>query len=185
MFDGGDFAIVNVRIHRKLRWRRSGNRSARQRHHGRQRGNVRQHVGGLDVGDIELVECLKHIGSLDNLGNAGYGGNVGNVRLRLYQHGFVVDSNLNGAHRGWRCRSNRNSVGIYRDRHSWGELWRSDTHNDRSARWEYRRVNHVATNHSDGYVSANCFIHDGKLIRVPEYRPPFDVEYSGRLLNFS
>ncbi len=47
-------------------------------------------------------------------------GNVGNVRLRLKQYRFIVDSNVNVAHNTrWR-RSNRTSVGIYRDWQPWG-----------------------------------------------------------------
>src|SRR5882762_11417906 len=53
--------------------------------------------------------------------NAEHGGNGGNVRLRLKQYCFIVDSNnVNVTHNaGWR-RSNRNSDGIYRDWQSWG-----------------------------------------------------------------
>jgi hypothetical protein len=108
MFDRWDFAIGNVRIHRDLRRRRNGYR----RHDVCHRGN-----GGLhgNVRDVNVVGNIGNIGNVDDLRNAGHVGIVGNMRLRLKQHCFIVDSNVNVAHNaGWR-RSNRNSVGIYRD----------------------------------------------------------------------
>src|SRR5467141_4913154 len=107
MLDLGDFAIVNVRIHRELRRRR----------HGRWIGGA-CHRG--DVGNVDLVGNVSDIGNVDNLGDAGNLGDVGNVRLRLKQYRLIVDSNVNVAHNiGWQ-RSNRNSVGFDGDQQSWG-----------------------------------------------------------------
>ena len=99
MFDRGDVAIGNVRIDRQLRRRRngSGNRGACHR--------------GNDGNIIANVICA----GIDVLGNAGHVGNVGNVRLRLEQHCFIVDADVNGADRAGRWRPNRNSVGFLRD----------------------------------------------------------------------
>ncbi len=113
MFDCGDFAIGNVRIDRDLRRRRNSSRSRDARH----RGNVRRHG---NVGNVNVVGNLGDIGNADNFRNAGNVGTVGNVRLRLKQYRFIVDSNVNVAHNTrWR-RSNRTSVGIYRDWQPWG-----------------------------------------------------------------
>ena len=139
-------------------------------------------IGSVNVGDIELVEYPGYLGSVDNLGIAGYGGNVGNVRLRLKQHGFVVDPNLNGAHHFWRRRSNRNSVGIDRGRQSWGEFRRSGTDHDRIALSRRGGAEYVSANDARSLISVHRFIYDGKRIPVPEHRPPLDIEYSGRLL---
>jgi hypothetical protein len=106
MFDRGEFAIGNVRIARDLRRRRIGNRN----HDARRRG---------DAGNIDVVDNLSNIGSVDILRNAGHVRIVGNVRLRLKQHCCIVESNVNVADSAGRRRSNRNSVGILRDRQSW------------------------------------------------------------------
>ena len=85
MFDGGDFAIDDVRIDRHLRRRRNGHGNCHACH----RGNV---------------------GNVDVIGNVVGIGNVGNVRLR--QQCFIVDSDVNLANNdGWQ-RWNRNSAGI-------------------------------------------------------------------------
>jgi hypothetical protein len=42
------------------------------------------------------------------------------VRLRLKQHGFIVEPNVNVADNVERRRSIRNPVGILRDWQSWG-----------------------------------------------------------------
>ena len=107
MFDRGDVTIGNVRIDRQLRRRRNGSGSRGACH----RGN---HVGSVNI--VANVNC----GGIDVLGNAGHVGNVGNVRLRLKQHCFIVHADVNGADRAGRWRSNRNSVGFLRDWQSWG-----------------------------------------------------------------
>jgi hypothetical protein len=122
MFNRGDFVIGNVRIGRQLRRRRNGtrNRGACHRgndgHHGdaSHRGNNGPHG---DAGIINIVANVSSVGNVDILGNAGHVGNVRNVRLRLKQHCFIVDSNVNVnvAHHAGRRRSNRNSVGFYGD----------------------------------------------------------------------
>ena len=111
MFDRGDVAIGNVRIDRQLRRRRNGTRSRGTCH----RGNNGPHG---DTGNINIVGNDSSVGNVDNV--TGHLGNVGNVRLRLEQHCFIVDADVNGADRAGRCRSNRNSVGFLRDWQSWG-----------------------------------------------------------------
>jgi hypothetical protein len=123
MFDRGDVAIGNVRVHRELRRRRNGsrNRSARHRGNDGQHGDVGHHGNAChrcndgphnDAGNINVVANVSSDGNVD-LRNR-YLGNVGNVRLRLDEHCFFVDSNVNVniAHRAGRHGSNRNSVGF-------------------------------------------------------------------------
>ena len=127
MFDLGDFVVGNVRIKRELRRWRNGSRSRDARH----RGNVGHH-GNVD--NVNVVGNIVIVRNVDDLRNAGHDGVVGNVRLRLEQYCFIVDSNVNVAHNaGWR-RSNRNSVGIYRDWQSWGWF--------RSSGADARRITH-------------------------------------------
>jgi hypothetical protein len=149
MFDLGNCALGHVRIDRHLRRRRNddGNRDA------------------SNVGDVNIVRNVNVVGNIgdirnvDNLRDAGNVGIVGNVRFRLEQHCFIVDANLNVAHNTGRRRSNRTSVGIYRDRQSWGQL--------RSCGTDHKRIAHsgdgtVGANDASRYISACCFIHDDK-----------------------
>ena len=78
MFDSGNLAIENVRIHRELRRRRNDTRSRRSRQLGRS-GNP------ANVWSTVIVESgnIDVVGNVDILRNAGHGGNVWNVRLRL------------------------------------------------------------------------------------------------------
>ena len=121
MFDRGDFAIGNVRIARDLRRRRNGNgnRNSDARHRGHD-GRHRD-VGNINVvRDIDVIGNLGDVRSLDILRHAGNVGIVGNVRRRLKQRCFIVDSNVNVVqHAGWQ-RSKRNSVGFLPDWQSWG-----------------------------------------------------------------
>ena len=115
MFDRGDFAIGNVRIARDLRRRRNGNGNRND-----DAGN-RSAVGNINVvRDIDVIGNLGDVRSLDILRHAGNVGIVGNVRRRLKQRCFIVDSNVNVVqHAGWQ-RSKRNSVGFLPDWQSWG-----------------------------------------------------------------
>jgi hypothetical protein len=121
MFDRGDRALGDVRINRYLRRRRNfnGNRNAGD-------------SGDLNiVRNVDVVGNIGDIRNVDNLRDDGNFGIVGNVRLRLRQHGFIVDANVNGANNpGWRC-SHGNSDGIYRDRQSWSQLRRGGTNDYR------------------------------------------------------
>ena len=84
VFGGGHRAIVNVRIHRELRWRRNGNgqRSAGDRDNGRQRGDDGHGRFGI-VNVARNIEHPGHVGRIGDLRNAGNGGNVGYVWFGL------------------------------------------------------------------------------------------------------
>jgi len=82
MLDLGDFAIVNVRIHRELRRRGMAAGSAAP-------ATARRR-------NVDLVECQRHR-NVDNSGCWKHR-HVGNVRLRLEQYRLVVDPNVNVAH---------------------------------------------------------------------------------------
>ena len=77
--------------------------------------------------DSNVIGNFGDIGNVDHLRDAADLGHVRNVRLRLKQHCFVFDANIDVADGAGRRRSNRNSVGIYRDRQSWGQLRSSGT----------------------------------------------------------
>jgi hypothetical protein len=126
MLDRGQRALRHVRIERDLRRRRNGN------------GNRDAGDGG-NGGNVNIV---RNVGSFRN-GNIGL---VGDVRFRLEQHGF--SANVNVAHNVGRRGSNRNSVGIYRDRQSWGQFRSGGTDGQRSAHRGYARV---------GPNDAHCF----------------------------
>jgi hypothetical protein len=146
MFDCGDCALRNVRIDRYLRRRRNDNGS-RDAGDG---GNVGDHG---DVWDVNIVR------NVDNLGDAGNVGIVGNVRFRLEQHCFIVGANVDVARNaGQRC-SNGDSVGIYRNRQSWGQLRSSGTDDKRIA---HCGDSTVGANDANRYISACCFICDNK-----------------------
>jgi len=167
MFDPGDCALGNVRIDRYLRRRRndSGNRNG---------GNV---GNGNIVRNVAVVGNISDIGNVDNLRNDGNVGIVGNVRFRLEQHGFIVNANV--THNSGRRSSNGNSVGIYRDRQSWGQLRGSGTNDKRIAPCVCGRV---GTNDAQHYLSARCFVSDDKHFPVPDHRTYWNVERYGRLL---
>ena len=173
MFDRGDCALGNVRFDRDLRRRRDGdgNRDAGDG------GNV---GNGNIVRNVNVVGNIGDIWNVDNLGNDGNVGIVGNVRFRLEQHCFIVDANLNVAHNAGRRRSNRTSVGIYRDRQSWGQLRSSRTYDDRIARCGYRGTDSVGTDHADGCISVRCFVSYDKPFPVPNWRHRRHID--GRLL---
>jgi hypothetical protein len=125
MFDRGNIVIGNVRIDCDLRRRRNGIRKCGACHR-RKFGHHRK------FGNINLVGNLGDVGNADIVRNAGHVGNLGNVRLRLKQHCFIVHANivhanLNVANRARRRRSNRNSVGIFRDWQSWRQFHTAGT----------------------------------------------------------
>ena len=175
MLDPGDFAIGNVRIDRDLRRRRNGSRNRSARYRGNA-GNVDLH------GNVDIIGNVSDIGNVDNLRDAGNLGLVGNVRLRLKQHCLFIDSYVNVADdAGWR-RSNRNSVGIYRDRQSWGQLRGSGTDDERIAHCGQRGA---GANDAHCYISAHCFIAHDKHYAGPDHRHHWDhrnVHHSGRLV---
>jgi hypothetical protein len=125
MFDRGDVAIGNVRIDRQLRRRRNGTRNRGACHcrndgqHGDGHHGDASHRGNngpyVDAGYINIVGNVSCVGNVDILGNAEHVGNVGNVRLWLKQHCFIVNSNVNVAHHAGGLRSNRNSVRFHGD----------------------------------------------------------------------
>ena len=119
MFDRGDFAIGNVRIACDLRRRWNGN--GKRHFDTRNRGNVGRHA---IIGNINVDGNFGDVGIVDILRNAGNVGIVRNVRLRLEQHSFIFDSNVdvNFAHHAGRRRSNRNPIGILRNWQSWSWL---------------------------------------------------------------
>jgi hypothetical protein len=164
MFDRRDRAIVNVRIHSKLRWRRNGNGNRGTRH----RGDV-GHDG--NIGNVDIIGNVNHVRDAANLGH------VGNVRFRLEQHCFIVGAN--GAHNPGRRRSNRNSLGIYRDRQSWGQLRGSRTDDKRAAHCGHGGT---AANDAHHHLSAHRFICDDKQFPMPNHRAYGDAEHSGWLL---
>jgi hypothetical protein len=172
MLDLGDRAIIYVRIHRELRWRGRGNGNHGAGHRG--------DVGNVDlVRNVDLIRNFSDIGNVDHLRHAGNLGHVGNVWFRLKQHCFIVDADVNLTHDPGRRRSNRNSVGIYRDWQSWGQLGGSCTNTERVAQCGFRRTDCGHTDHTHGYVSAHCFVCNDKHVPVPEHR---DLEHYGRLL---
>ena len=167
MLDGGDPAIIDVRIHHELRWRWNGSRYRNTRHRG-------------DVGNVELVRNISDIGNVDHIRNAGNFGPVGNVRVRLKQYCFVFNADIDVAYNVGRRCSNGNSDGIDRDWQSWCQLRSSRTNNDRIAHCGYHPA---GTNHADGYISICCFVfHDDKPIPVPIWQRRWNVEHHGRLL---
>jgi hypothetical protein len=167
MFDPGDCALGNVRIDRDLRRRRDGD------------GNRDAGDGG-NVGNVNVVGNISDIGNVDNLRNDGNVGIVGNVRFRFEQHCFIVNANV--AHNSGRRCSNRNSVGIHRDRQSWGQLRGGRTDNDRIAHCGYRGTHSVGTNHADDCISLRGFVFYDKPIPVPNWRHRRNVKHCGRLL---
>jgi len=100
------------------------------------------------------------------------------VRIRLQQHCFIVSTNVNDAHNARRRRSNRHSVGIYRDRQSWGQLRSSGTNGERIAVCTYGGT---GTSDTNRYLSAYRFIsiYADEPFSVPDRR---DVERCQRLL---
>ncbi len=161
MLDHWDFAIRNVRIDRNLRRRRNDN------------GNRDAGDDG-DVGNVDVVWNISDIGNYDNLRDDGHVGIVGNVRFRLEQHCFIVSANV-AYNAGRRC-SNRNSVGIYRDRQSWGQLRSSGTNGECLANCGCGRA---GTSDAPHCLSAHCFTYIDKPFPVPDQR---DVEHHERLL---
>ena len=158
MFDRGDCALRNVRIDRDLRRRRNDNGNL-------DGGNARD---VNIVRNVDVVGNISDIGNVDHVRNAGNLGIVGNVRFRLKQHCFIIDANVNVAHCSGRRCSNGNSIGIYRDRQSWGQLRSSRTDNDRIAHGRYRGTDSVGTDHADGYISVRCFVSYDKPFPVPD-----------------
>jgi hypothetical protein len=154
LLDLGNFAVGNVRIDRDLRRRRNGSRSRDARH----RGNV---------GNINVV------GNIGDIGNAGNDGVVGNVRLRLKQCCVIVDSNINVAHNAGRRRSNRNSVGFYRDQQSRGQLRRRGPDDERIALCGCSNV---------GADDAQRFISRDKHRAGSDHRDHRNVDHSRRLM---
>jgi hypothetical protein len=152
MLDSGGFTIGNVWIHRELRWRRNG----------------------------RWQRCASHRGDIGNVGHARDGadcGRVWNVRRRLKQRRFVVHSDVNIAHdAGWR-RSYWHSVGVYRNRQSWGQ--------HRSTRPYGERIAHGGTEsgrtrHAHRDLSIHCPVNDDKLVLVSDPRTRWNAK---RLLN--
>jgi len=159
MLDHWDCAIGNVRIDLDLRRRRNGN------------GNF----DGGSARNVNIVGNVSHIRAVDNVRHAGNLGIVGNVRFRHEQYCFIVDANVNVTHNAGRRRSDRTSVGIYRDRQSWGQLPGSGTDAERIPLCEYR----VGTKPTHGYIPTRCFIYDNERLPLPNHRTRRNV---GRLL---
>jgi hypothetical protein len=97
------------------------------------------------------------------------------VWFRLEQHCLIVDANVNVTHNAGRRRSDWTSVGIYRDRQSWGQFPGSGTDAERIPLCEYR----VGTKPTHGYIPTRCFIYDDERLPVPNHRTHRNV---GRLL---
>jgi hypothetical protein len=136
-----NFTIGNVWIDRYLRWGRNGNRN-------------------LDTCDRVGNAVIGNDGNLRDDGNLGF---IGNVRLRLKQHSFIVDTNVNVAHDAGRCCSNGDSAGIIRDWQSWSQFRSSRTNNDRIAHCGYRGA---GTDDAFHYQCAHRFTRDDKPIPV-------------------
>jgi hypothetical protein len=168
MLDPWDCAFGNVRIDRDLRRRRYGN------------GNRNTGDGGDHgyVGNVNIVRNIRDLWNVDNLRDDGNVGVVRNVRLRLGQHGFIVDANV--AHNRGRGCANGNSAGIYRDRQSWSELRSSGTDGKRVAPSVYGRA---GANDPQHCLSAHGFIHDDdKHHPVSDHRAHGDLKRYRRLL---
>ena len=164
MFDRREFAVGNVRLDRDLRRRRNGGRNRGACH----RGNNGPHG---DPGNINVVGNVSYVGKFDILRNAGHVGNVGNVRLRLDQHSFIFDSNVdvNFAHHAGRRRSNRNPIGILRNWQSWSWLRTGGTGAKRIAHYgECGEFSAIATN------DVPCITCDGKHCDVWDHRNDWD-----------
>jgi hypothetical protein len=156
MFDRRDRAIVNVRIHSKLRWRRNGNGNRGTRH----RGDV-GHDG--NIGNVDIIGNVKH----RDTGNLGH---VWNVRFRFEQHCFIVNANVHVAHSARRSRSNRTSIGIYRDRQPWCQLRGSRTNDDRIAHCGCRGTDSAIADDAGGWIAVRCFVSCDKSFPVPKRR---------------
>jgi hypothetical protein len=103
------------------------------------------------------------------------------VRFRLKQHCFVFDSNIHVADNAGRRRSNRTSVGIFRDRQSWSELRRSGTYTDRIAQCGFGGTDCGRTDHAHDHVSVRRFVSHDKPVPVP-WQHRRSVEHDERLL---
>ena len=127
-----------------------------------------------NVGNVEFL------GNVDHIRDAGNLGPVGNVWVRLKQHCFVFNADIDVAYNAGRLSSNGSAVGIDRDWQSWYQFRSSRTNNDRIAHCGYRPV---GTNHADGYICARCFLfHDDKPIPVSVWQCLRNVEHPRRLL---
>src|SRR3978361_1380408 len=136
MLDHGHVAVIHVRVHRELRWRRNGSWNGCPDH----RGNL----GKLNI-----------VGNVDHLRDDADLWYVGNVRFRLEQRYRVV--NANDLHNfGWRS-SDRNSIGIFRSRQPWGQLGCSGTDDDRGAPSDFGAS---SADHADSFISAYGDNHD-------------------------
>jgi hypothetical protein len=173
MLDRGDCAFRNVRIDRDLRRRRNdnGKRNTGDRGDHGSAGNV------IIVRNVDLVRNIRDLRNIDDLRDDGNVGLVGDVRLRLGQHGFIVDANF--AHNSGRGCSSGNSAGIYRDRQSWSELRSGGTDDKRIAPCVYGRAR---TNDPERCLSAHGFIGDDKHYPVPHHRADGDLKRYRRLL---
>jgi hypothetical protein len=169
MLDPWDCAIGNVRIDLDLRRRRNGNGNF----DGGNAGNVNI------VRNVDIIRNVSDVGAVDNVRHAGNLGIVGNVWFRLEQRCLIVDANVNVTHNTGRRRSDRTSVGIDRDRQSWGQLPGSGTDAERISLCEYRGAKCVGTKHTRGYIPTRCFIYDDERLPVPNHRTHRNV---GRLL---
>ena len=95
------------------------------------------------------------------------------MRLRLGQHCFIVDANVHVTHHaGWR-RSNRSSVGVYRDRQSRGQFRSSGTDDDRIALCEHSGIE-FGTNDAHRFLSIHAFLDDDRH-RDHRYRDAWGV----------
>jgi multidrug efflux system membrane fusion protein len=143
VLDHGHFAVIHVRIHREFRRRRNGRRDGGACH----RGNF----GNVDLLRIvDVVVNLRDFGNVDHLRDDADLGYVGNVRFRLKQRYRVV--NANDLHNAGRRSSDRNSVGIFRDRQPWGQLGCSGTDDDRSGPSDFGAS---SADHADSFISAH------------------------------
>ena len=160
MLDRWDCALGNVRIDSDLRRRRNDN-------------------GSRDVGNVDVVGNISDVGNVDKFRDTGDVGIVGNVRFRLEQHCIIVDAKLNVAHNSGRGCSNGNSVGIFRDRQSRGQLRSSRTNNDRIA---HCGANSGGASRTDGYISECRLTFCDKPVPMPEWQRRRNVKPCERLL---
>jgi hypothetical protein len=167
MLDRGDRAFRNVRIDRDLRRRRNDNGK-------RNTGDRWDHGSAGNVIIVRNIDLVRNIRDLRDDGNVGL---IGDVRLRLGQHGFIVNANF--AHNSGRGCSSGNSAGIYRDRQSWSELRSGGTDDKRIAPCVYGRA---GANDPERYLSAHGFIGDDKHYPVPNHRADGDFKRYRRLL---
>ena len=152
MLDLRDFAIWDVRLERNLRRRRNRSWDSSSRYCGI--------AGNVDLfGNDDIIGDVSDVGNVNNLRHAANFGHVGNVRLGFKRHRLFFESDLNVTDRArWR-RSNRNPVGVYRDRQPWGQFRGCRTNDGRFTHCGHRGA---SANDAHRYISAHPFISNDK-----------------------